>query len=937
MAQSYTTNSGITLKIPGTYVEQQVRANQGGIAAAGIVTLIGEANEGPDYTQESDLDTNLFAPDDIASVLVKYGSGRIVDAFRAIVAAANDPAIVGSVSGVKIVKVNASSTAESMLARAGFGDYATLSARRAGAPGNLIKYKVDTATAELPPTTGKFAYMPHYAVSAVSFDLRQNGSAVDSNSISSLTDGPTFAATIESISLGTLASGGTLKKPLTAAVGNISVAVVDAGASLIAISMPGSIASANLPSVGDTLTIPKTGDFGALADSAIIGVADANRGAYIVTDVVNGTTTAIITAKRLNAPTGAPSVAAVLATPIGSDEDVLCYTQVEVKNITGMDRQSTVALSAVTFNTTSNSNGTFVMSLSTSWAAQPKAGDYVKIASPFAGVAAGLYQVTASTSSSFTCARLSNGSSGATGSQVVAGPIAQGTQPFTVLKPSIDGLGKSMEIVSEPSTICKNPSTGAAASFATGKPLLVSSAETKVSTTISRSNVTDVFNAGGNVVASFGCTQELADMVVGDSDIKFRVNGAEVFSCAYSQFPTLKDVVDFASSQSTFSAATSLSSFNLTASSSLDRGTFKLSASGASSKPGRVKKDASEWQANVSAGSLATAALESGSQSGLPEAMDLAKFLTGGAKGGSTGADWVSAIDACQGVITNFMVPLISKDASEDILLGETESSSTYTVDAVNAYLKSHVIDMSSLKARKNRSAIVSKSGTYEAQKQAAASLSSYRVAMAFQDVKALSGSGTIVQYQPWMAAIIAAGMQAAAGYRGIVKKFANISGVVKPEKDFDTKIPSKLEDALTAGLLILEPVQTGGFRWVSDQTTYAADNNFVYNSLQAVYVADIMALTLIQNFDRAIVGKSVAEISAQVALVFLESEMFNFLRLRFIAPSDDAPKGYKNAKVSLKGGVMSIYLEAKLAGLIYFVPIQFEISQVEQTASQAQ
>jgi len=60
-------------------------------------------------------------------------------------------------------------------------------------------------------------------------------------------------------------------------------------------------------------------------------------------------------------------------------------------------------------------------------------------------------------------------------------------------------------------------------------------------------------------------------------------------------------------------------------------------------------------------------------------------------------------------------------------------------------------------------------------------------------------------------------------------------------------------------------------------------------------------------------------------------------LRLRFIAPSDDAPKGYKNAKVSLKGGVMSIYLEAKLAGLIYFVPIQFEISQVEQTASQAQ
>ena len=121
----------------------------------------------------------------------------------------------------------------------------------------------------------------------------------------------------------------------------------------------------------------------------------------------------------------------------------------------------------------------------------------------------------------------------------------------------------------------------------------------------------------------------------------------------------------------------------------------------------------------------------------------------------------------------------------------------------------------------------------------------------------------------------------------------------------------------------------------MSDQLTYSVDNNFVYNSLQAVYVADLMALTLIQNFDLAVVGKSVAEVSAAAALAFLDSQMFNFLRLRFIAPSDDAPKGYKNATVKLTGGVMQIYLEAKLAGLIYFVPIQFEISQVEQSASQ--
>ena len=95
------------------------------------------------------------------------------------------------------------------------------------------------------------------------------------------------------------------------------------------------------------------------------------------------------------------------------------------------------------------------------------------------------------------------------------------------------------------------------------------------------------------------------------------------------------------------------------------------------------------------------------------------------------------------------------------------------------------------------------------------------------------------------------------------------------------------------------------------------------------------MSLTLIQNFDRAMVGKSVAEVSAAGALSFLEAELFNFLRLKWIAPSDDAPKGYKNASVKITGGVMNIAVEVKLAGLLYFVPISLSISQVTQEASQ--
>jgi hypothetical protein len=63
---------------------------------------------------------------------------------------------------------------------------------------------------------------------------------------------------------------------------------------------------------------------------------------------------------------------------------------------------------------------------------------------------------------------------------------------------------------------------------------------------------------------------------------------------------------------------------------------------------------------------------------------------------------------------------------------------------------------------------------------------------------------------------------------------------------------------------------------------------------------------------------------------------MFNFLRLKWIAPSDDAPKGYKNASVKINGPVMAIALEIKLAGLLYFIPITLNIGQVEQTAVSA-
>jgi hypothetical protein len=175
--------------------------------------------------------------------------------------------------------------------------------------------------------------------------------------------------------------------------------------------------------------------------------------------------------------------------------------------------------------------------------------------------------------------------------------------------------------------------------------------------------------------------------------------------------------------------------------------------------------------------------------------------------------------------------------------------------------------------------------------------------------------------------------MQAAGLYKAIVGKFANVSGVLQAAKDFDDRDITPMENALLAGLLPMKRGESGGFEWVSDQTTYGKDANFVFNSVQATYIADLMAITMSMRMEKAFKGQSVADVSAGVALSFLESILDDFVRLKFIAPSDDAPKGYKNVKVKINGPAMIVTLEVKLAGAIYFIPIQFLVSQVQQSA----
>jgi hypothetical protein len=228
----------------------------------------------------------------------------------------------------------------------------------------------------------------------------------------------------------------------------------------------------------------------------------------------------------------------------------------------------------------------------------------------------------------------------------------------------------------------------------------------------------------------------------------------------------------------------------------------------------------------------------------------------------------------------------------------------------------------------------VSKQTTYTAAKTAAQTLASYRAFFNFLDVNALGANG-VQWFQPWMGSVLAAGMQAAGFYRPIFNKSIACSGVRQAAGDFSTQDDDAVEDALLAGLGVIRARDGGGFSFVSDQTTYLTDDNFVLNSVQAVYVADVIAMTVAQRMERAFVGQSFADVTASAALSFLKGIMADLKRLKLIASSDDAVDGYKDAKIEIRPPAMLVSAEVKEATGLYFIPIKFLVTQVQQTASQ--
>jgi len=489
------------------------------------------------------------------------------------------------------------------------------------------------------------------------------------------------------------------------------------------------------------------------------------------------------------------------------------------------------------------------------------------------------------------------------------------------------GWGKSFELVE---TIA-----GDLAALGLTAGLVVSAQEPGVELVISRSDIglSETLDVSTPISLQVGYAGTTATLTISKSGqtLATTVTGGAGAALAIdlSAYRTVADLAAFIAAQPGYSAVAAPAAQQL-APSALDSVIAQpIASSAAGILAGRVKSAAFQW-AKVVASSRATAFTPI-SEAGLPAPSASVAFLAGGTKGATAAADIVAAVNQLAGIQVNMVIPLFSRDATADIADGLTDSGSTYTIDSIHAAAKSHCIQYSTPKLKRNRLAVLSFFGTYLQTKTKSQGLANYRCVLAFQKCTQVNSAGVITNFLPWYGACVAAGMQAGGFYKSICNKFANVISFTDPV-GYDSGSPGDVEDSLDAGLLMLTK-DTAGNRWVSDQTTYGFDTNFVYNSLQAVYLSDILSLDLADSFQKAFVGKSLADVDAATALSFLAQKMDGYKKLKMIAGSNDAPLGFKNAKISISGPEMDVAVEIKLATSIYFIPISISISAVQQNA----
>jgi hypothetical protein len=179
MAQVFISADGSQV-IPGATAAFKVQTSAQGRPSAGVIMLVGEADAGPDYTLESDLQPQRLRPrPGSAPSAAKYKSGPLVDAVRGDRGQPLERRRRSRAPSAAyiLVKTNPSTKASANLVKRDDVDaYGTLydQSRTASSGNNIFRGPSPRRRPRRsPPTTGSFTWIP--PVGTVNADLARLG------------------------------------------------------------------------------------------------------------------------------------------------------------------------------------------------------------------------------------------------------------------------------------------------------------------------------------------------------------------------------------------------------------------------------------------------------------------------------------------------------------------------------------------------------------------------------------------------------------------------------------------------------------------------------------------------------------------------------------------------------------------------------------------
>lgn len=458
-----------------------------------------------------------------------------------------------------------------------------------------------------------------------------------------------------------------------------------------------------------------------------------------------------------------------------------------------------------------------------------------------------------------------------------------------------------------------------------------------------RDNVQEEDTVGGAIVLTLGHdgtgSPTSATVTIDADNIVLNQNGSPVFTLLKSSYTTLKGLVDELNltTYGGWSAAVANVIYNNLPISVLDHVTAVGALGGASVMPARIKKDSDEVTDFFASSGLVE--IVSQEEVGLPNA-SVESLLTGGAKGATTTASIIDALTKFEKFHVNFIVPLFSRDATDDITDGLTDAGSTYTITGIHQAVKTHISLMKTVKRKSERQGCLSLKASYAYCKEQAGVLGDARQQLVIQDIRQSDAQGNIKWFQPWaLAALVAGGRSGASFGEPLTFKFLNASGLrhtaqamSTPDADIVTDFDPDLQgdDAIQAGITFMEAPQTGGFRMVVDNTTYNRDDNFLYNRGHVVYAADLISYNYRSAMELRYIGRkntvSVADVTSTATGIL---DTFRSSGLTVQTP--DAPNGYKNVVVRIVGSTIYTEFTVKIVEGIDFILSEVFVQRANQ------